>query len=378
MKKNVRLILCCAAVVMLAAGCGKKSDTTETTTAAETTEAEITDKGEVTKLGQYKGIEVTKEDTTVTDAELDQRIASILQANPEITEITDRPAQNGDTVNIDYVGMKDGVAFDGGTAEGYDLELGSDAFIDGFEDGLIGANVGEERSLNLTFPEDYGNADLAGQAVVFDVTVNKIEEKKNAILDDAFVQRVSDFSTVDEFKADTMAALQEEKEQSAAQQVEDDAFAAAMDNSEYSLNEAAVEQQYNNQVSYYENMFSSYGFTMESYAEMMGQTEDEFKATLHTAAENAIKQQLLIAAVAEKEGFTVDDADRESLAERYGTDVSWIYRALHRQLQRDDPCRDALGLCGLCSGAPVLCLSVPCDGKGGDPGTFIRLSDLPG
>ena len=324
MKKNVRLILCCAAVVMLAAGCGKKSDTTETTTAAETTEAEITDKGEVTKLGQYKGIEVTKEDTTVTDAELDQRIASILQANPEITEITDRSAQNGDTVNIDYVGMKDGVAFDGGTAEGYDLELGSDAFIDGFEDGLIGANVGEERSLNLTFPEDYGNADLAGQAVVFDVTVNKIEEKKNAILDDAFVQRVSDFSTVDEFKADTMAALQEEKEQSAAQQVEDDAFAAAVDNSEYSLNEAAVEQQYNNQLTYYENMFSSYGFTMESYAEMIGQTEDEFKETLHTAAENAIKQQLLINAVAEKEGLIVEDADRESLAENYGTDLKTL------------------------------------------------------
>ena len=324
MKKNVRLILCCAAVVMLAAGCGKKSDTTETTTAAETTEAEITDKGEVTKLGQYKGIEVTKEDTTVTDAELYQRIASILQANPEITEITDRPAQNGDTVNIDYVGMKDGVAFDGGTAEGYDLELGSDAFIDGFEDGLIGANVGEERSLNLTFPEDYGNADLAGQAVVFDVTVNKIEEKKNAILDDAFVQRVSDFSTVDEFKADTMAALQEEKEQSAAQQVEDDAFAAAVDNSEYSLNEAAVEQQYNNQLTYYENMFSSYGFTMESYAEMIGQTEDEFKETLHTAAENAIKQQLLIDAVAEKEGLIVEDADRESLAENYGTDLKTL------------------------------------------------------
>ena len=324
MKKNVRLILCCAAVVMLAAGCGKKSDTTETTTAAETTEAEITDKGEVTKLGQYKGIEVTKEDTTVTDAELDQRIASILQANPEITEITDRSAQNGDTVNIDYVGMKDGVAFDGGTAEGYDLELGSDAFIDGFEDGLIGANVGEERSLNLTFPEDYGNADLAGQAVVFDVTVNKIEEKKNAILDDAFVQRVSDFSTVDEFKADTMAALQEEKEQSAAQQVEDDAFAAAVDNSEYSLNEAAVEQQYNNQLTYYENMFSSYGFTMESYAEMIGQTEDEFKETLHTAAENAIKQQLLIDAVAEKEGLIVEDADRESLAENYGIDLKTL------------------------------------------------------
>ena len=325
MKKYVRLTLCCAAAVMLASGCGKKSDTVEeTTTAASETQAEITDKGEVTNLGQYKGVEVTKQDTTVTEADLDQRIASILKANPEVTEITDRPAQKGDTVNIDYVGMKDGEAFDGGTAEGYDLELGSGVFIDGFEDGLIGANTGEERSLNLTFPEDYANADLAGQAVVFDVTVNKIEEKKNAVLDDAFVQRVSDFSTVDEFKADTMETLQKEKEQSAAQQVEDAAFAAAMDNSEYSLNEAAVEQQYNNQVSYYENMFSSYGFTMESYAEMMGQTEDEFKATLHTAAENAIKQQLLIAAVAEKEGFTVDDADRESLAERYGTDVKTL------------------------------------------------------
>ena len=325
MKKYARLTLCCAAAVMLASGCGKKSDTAEeTTTAASETQAEITDKGEVTNLGQYKGVEVTKQDTTVTEADLDQRIASILKANPEVTEITDRPAQKGDTVNIDYVGMKDGEAFDGGTAEGYDLELGSGVFIDGFEDGLIGANTGEERSLNLTFPEDYANADLAGQAVVFDVTVNKIEEKKNAVLDDVFVQRVSDFSTVDEFKADTMETLQKEKEQSAAQQVEDDAFAAAMDNSEYSLNEAAVEQQYNNQVSYYENMFSSYGFTMESYAEMMGQTEDEFKATLHTAAENAIKQQLLIAAVAEKEGFTVDDADRESLAERYGTDVKTL------------------------------------------------------
>ncbi len=325
MRKHVRLTLCCAAAVLLAAGCGKKSDTTEeTTTTAAETEAEITDKGEITKLGQYKGIEVTKQDTTVTDAEVDQRIASILQANPEVIEITDRPAESGDTVNIDYVGMKDGVAFDGGTAEGYDLELGSGTFIDGFEDGLIGASTGDELSLNLTFPEDYGNEDLAGQAVVFDVTVNKIEQKKNAILDDAFVQRVSDFSTVDEFRANTLETMQSEKEESAAQQVENDAFEAAVNNSEYSLNEAAVEQQYNSQLTYYENTFASYGFTMESYAEMLGQTEDEFKETLHTAAETAIKQQLLIEAVAEKEGITIEDADRESLAEQYGTDVKTL------------------------------------------------------
>ena len=157
---------------------------------------------EVTKLGNYKGVEVKRESTEVTDEEVDQKIQSILDANPEYVEITDSPAQNGDTVDIDYVGMKDGVAFDGGTAQGYKLELGSGTFIDGFEDGLVGASVGQELSLNLTFPENYGNSDLAGQAVVFDVTVNAIEEKKDAVLDDNFVQRVSDFKTVDEFRAD--------------------------------------------------------------------------------------------------------------------------------------------------------------------------------
>ena len=324
MKKNVRLILCCAAAVLLAAGCGKKSDTTETTTTATEADAEIADKGEVTKLGDYKGMEVTKEDTTVTDEELEDRIQNILAANPEIIEITDRPAQNGDTVNIDYVGMKDGEAFDGGTAEGYDLELGSGAFIDGFEDGLIGATTGEERSLNLTFPENYGNADLAGQAVVFDVTVNKIEEKKTAVLDDAFVQRVSDFSTVDEFRADTLATLQNEKEQNAEQQIQNDAFEAAMNNCEFSVNEAAVDQLYENQLSYYENMFSYYGFTMESYAQMSGMTEDEFKAQLRDDCENGIKQQLMIDAIAEKEGLTVDDTDRENIAEQYGTDLQTL------------------------------------------------------
>ena len=119
MRKHVKLTLCCAAAVLLAAGCGKKSDTTETTTAASEPQAEITDKGEVTKLGEYKGVEVTKADTAVTDEEVEARIQNILAANPEIIEITDRPAQEGDTVNIDYVGMKDGEAFDGGTAEGY-------------------------------------------------------------------------------------------------------------------------------------------------------------------------------------------------------------------------------------------------------------------
>lgn len=329
MRKHVKLVLCGLAVAVLAAGCSKKDDTAKETTVATESDSsasteEIKDKGEVKKLGQYKGVEVTRESTEVTDEEVDQRIQSILDANPEYVEITDRPAQNGDTVDIDYVGMKDGVAFDGGTAQGYKLELGSGTFIDGFEDGLVGASVGQELSLNLTFPEDYGNTDLAGQAVVFDVTVNGIEEKKDAVLDDNFVQRVSDLKTVDEFRADTLADLKDQKEQEADQQVEEDAFMAALNDSEFDLNEAAVDQQYNNQLNYYESMMQAYGMTLENYASLYGMTEDDFKTELRNAAENAIKQQLMAEAIAEKEGLEVEDADREALANQYGMDVETL------------------------------------------------------
>lgn len=331
MRKSMKLTLCGLAAVMLVAGCGKKdAEVAETTAveteagAAETTEAEITDKGVITKLGDYKGVEVTKMSTEVTDEELEAKIQSILDANPEITEITGRAAQNGDIVNIDYVGMKDGVAFDGGTAEGYDLELGSGSFIDGFEDGLVGAKTGDERSLNLTFPENYGNADLAGQAVVFDVTVNAIKEKKDAVLDDAFVQRMSDFTTVDEFRADTLADLEEQKETQAQQQIENDALLAAVNNSEYELNQAAVDQQYEQQMSYYNSMIQMYGMTLTDYVSIFGMTEEQFQEELKTSAEMAIKQQLLVEVIAEKEGIQVDDAAREKMAEQYGTDVKTL------------------------------------------------------
>ena len=220
--------------------------------------------------------------------------------------------------------MKDGEAFDGGTAEDYDLELGSGTFIEGFEEGLVGAKTGDELSLNLTFPEDYGNAELAGQAVVFDVTVNSIKEKKEAVLDDSFVQRMSDFTTVDEFRADTLADMEEQKELQAQQQIENDAFLAAVNNSEYNLNQEAVDQQFDQQMSYYNSMIQMYGMTMADYVGIFGMTEDQFKEELKTSAEMAIKQQLLVEAIAEKEGIQVEDADREKIAEQYGTDLKTL------------------------------------------------------
>ena len=224
-------------------------------------------------------------------------------------------------VNIDYVGMKDGEAFDGGTAEGYDLELGSKTFIDGFEDGLVGVKTGEERSLNLTFPEAYHDEELAGQEVVFDVTVNRIEEKREAVLDDNFVQRMSDFSTVDEFKADTLAEMEAERESQADQQIEADALQKALDNSEFDVNQEAVEDQFQKQMDYYNSMVQMYGMNLADYVAMFGMTEDQFQEELKSAAETAIRQQLLIDAIAEAENLQVEDADRELVAKEYGTDV---------------------------------------------------------
>lgn len=333
MKKYVKFVLCGMAAAALVTGCSSKKPQESQSTAAETvteassepesgTEAEKeVDKGTVTKLGQYKGVEVKRLPVEVSDEELDARIQSILDANPEYIEITDRAAKLGDVVNIDYVGMKDGEAFDGGTAEGYDLELGSQTFIDGFEDGLVGVKTGEERSLNLTFPEAYHSEELAGQEVVFDVTVNRIEEKREAVLDDNFVQRMSDFSTVDEFKADTLAEMEAERESQADQQIEADALQKALDNSEFDVNQEAVEDQFQKQMEYYNSMVQLYGMNLADYVAMFGMTEEQFQEELKSAAETAIRQQLLIDAIAEAENLQVEDADRELVAKEYGTDV---------------------------------------------------------
>lgn len=325
MRKYLKLTLCGLAAFMLITGCSKKEaqDTaaaeTESKSTESTGETEL-DLGKLTKLGQYKGVEVERLSTEVTDEELETRIESVLAANPEYIEV-DRAAQDGDTVDIDFVGMKDGEAFEGGTSEGYQLVLGSGSFIDGFEDGLVGARKGDELSLNLTFPEDYFSDDLAGQDVVFDVTVNSVEEQKDAVMDDAFVQRVSEFTTVDEFKADLLSTMQEEKEEQADSQLEMDAILAALESCEFEMNQDTIEDQYQYQLDYYNSIVQMYGMTLADYVSSFGMTEEEFKNTVRENTELAMKQQLLVGAVAEAESFTVEDADREKVAEQYGMEL---------------------------------------------------------
>ena len=197
--KKLLLMTGLTAMAISFAACGKKdaakssdgSAAAESTTAADANlPKEPKNFGKVT-LGKYEGVEIKTHDVSVSDEEVDSYIQNVLENSQNLTEV-DRPAASGDTVNIDYEGKKDGVAFDGGTAKGQNLELGSHSFIDGFEDGLIGAAKGEKRTLNLTFPADYGNKDLAGQAVTFDVTVNSVQEKSKPELNDEAYKALED------------------------------------------------------------------------------------------------------------------------------------------------------------------------------------------
>lgn len=321
MKKFAKLCLCTAAAAVLATGCGSgDGGEKETESAAQSGQEAQISQGTVT-LGNYMGLEITDPDSEVTDEDVENQIEYVLQNNPIQIPVTDRPAQEGDIVNIDYVGLKDGEAFDGGSAEGYDLTLGSGTFIDGFEDGLIGAEVGEERDLNLTFPENYGNADLAGQDVVFEVTVNSITEEQDAVLDDDFVQRVSDTSkTVEEYRQEVRESLEKIAQQSAQVQRQNEAIDLAVENSTFEGLDEQVDGEFNDQLDQMEAVLVQNGMTLENYAAMYGMDEEGFKDYMRSSIEDSIKINLVCQAIAEKEDLQVEDADRLEVAALYDLD----------------------------------------------------------
>jgi len=328
MRKFLKVGLCgAAALMMFATGCsGQKSakdasqaeSTAEGETPAET--EEYVAEGSIT-LGEYKGIPVTVTEPTVTDEEVDAQIQQLLNASAEYLEV-DREAQLGDQVNIDYKGMKDGVAFDGGTAEGYDLVLGSNSFIDGFESGLVGAKKGEEVTLNLTFPDPYqNNPDLAGQAVVFEVKVNNVKEKTVPELTDDFVAKVSpEDGTVEKLRENMKAFILEQKQYQIDNQRNTDILNAVIDKSEIVCATDDVDKNYETQVQYYTNQASMYGLDLATYASLMGMDEEGLKSELRNVARDMTKQEMLLKEIASRENITVTDEDREALAERYGYD----------------------------------------------------------
>ena len=320
---------------MSACGAEKKDSTgsteaktgTEASTEAKTetkTEAKKpSDLGSV-KLGNYIGVEIPNIDTTVSDQEVESQINTELQQDPDKENITNRAVQDGDTVNIDYTGTKDGVAFDGGSAKGYDLVIGSKNFIDGFESGLVGHNIGENVQLNLTFPADYNNKDLAGAAVVFDVKINSISVSKPATLTDEWVSRHTNNAqkTVDEYKAEVRKKLEDQKKKSAQQQDEYNALTAVIKDSTYKLNDKAIDYEYDISMEPINSMISQYGMTMAQYAQAYGTDEEGLKKQIREQAENVVKQEVTLNTIYKKEKMSLKDEDYQKVIEASGLTIS--------------------------------------------------------
>ena len=330
----------------LMTGCGNAdTDTAETTqesmAESETgTEAGTEDYGpeaylsginvaDYVTLGEYKGIEVSVDAPVVTDEYMDSYIDYVLQSNMVTTEITDRPVEEGDIVNIDYEGKIDGVAFDGGTAQGYDLTIGSGTFIDGFEDGLIGAETGETVDVNVTFPENYQGEEVAGKDAVFTVTVNSISVETLPELTDEFVQGLDvGVNTVEEYRQYAYDLLMEEEQATHDSNAEIAVLEAVMAGSQIQDPPEDMTNRYYNRIidnmTYYASL---YGYDLETFLSMQGTSEDAIRESAVQAGQEIIVMQ----AIADAEGLSVTDeeldAEIETNAGSLGYDDVEEYRA---------------------------------------------------
>lgn len=281
-------------------------------------------------LGEYKGIAVEAIDETVSDKEVEQYLEDIRDKHAEIKTITDRRStlKAGDTANINFVGKRDGVAFPGGAGEEFDLVIGSGQFIPGFEEQMIGMKIGDEKALDITFPENYHAAELAGVPVVFEVTLNSIKRKTLAALDDEFVKDVSNFETLDEYKADIKAMLATEKEREIRSRYKAAVSSKVVEESDVIAPESLVKSEEENFLNDIRYQLSQQGFSLEQYAELTGADMETIRQECHLKAEGFIKQRLVLEAIAEQEKLEVSDeeleAEFEKLADMYHQPVDQI------------------------------------------------------
>ncbi len=288
--------------------------------------AEVAVKPEV-KLGEYKGVTVTKANTKVTAAEVKEALEAERNKNARTVSVT-RAAKLGDTVMIDYEGSVDGVPFDGGKAENSPLELGSHSFIDTFEDQLVGHKAGEEVDVNVTFPEQYHAADLAGKPALFKVKINDVTTKELPKLDDEFASEVSEFETLAEYKEDVKKQLEAKKAEEAKREQEDEAIAAIVEASEMEIPDAMIQTQCEDMVNEFAQRIAQSGLTMEQYMQFSGQTVQGLMDQVRPEAETRIKTSLVLEAVVKAENIEVSDeevnAELEKMAGMYGMDVAQL------------------------------------------------------
>ena len=293
----------------------------------------------VTLPEDVSALPLSKADIEPTEAEIQTQIDTLLNQYATTQNITDRAAQSGDTVNIDYSGAVDGVAFTGGTATGYDLTLGSHTFIDGFEDQIIGLKAGDEKDLDITFPEDYV-ADLAGKAVVFKVKVKEVKESQLPTVDDEFAKDVSEFETLADFKKDLGEKLTQRRTAEAQNDFEQAILEQLVDNLEADIPNGMVETQLDKIMDEYAMRMSSQGMSMDDYLKMMGMTPEMMRASSKPAALNQVKTELALEAVAAAENLEITDEECEAevnkLAEQYKLTAEQVKAAVSLDALKHD------------------------------------------
>lgn len=284
------------------------------------------------KLGKYKGVKVEKADTEVTDEEVDAQINKERENNARNIEVTDRAVKDGDMTVLDFEGFVDGTAFEGGKGENYPLTIGSGAFIPGFEEQLIGAEIGKEVEVNVTFPEDYQAEELKGKAAVFKCTIKEIKEKELPELDDEFASEVSEFDTLEEYKADVKAKLTEEKVKEAKNAKEAAVIEAIVNDSEMEIPEAMLTTQQRQMVDEFAQRIQMQGLSLDQYFQFTGTSYDKMIEQVKPQAEKRIKSRLVLEEIVKAENIEASEEDFEEeikvMAEAYQMEADKVKEML--------------------------------------------------
>lgn len=284
------------------------------------------------ELGDYKGIEISKVDNTVSEEDVEARLNEMVNRNARLTSVEDKALENGDTAVIDFEGFKNGVAFEGGKGENYNLVIGSNTFIPGFEDQLVGKKAGEEVEVNVTFPEAYHAENLAGKPVVFNVKVNDVKVKEVPALDDEFAKDTTEFETLAELRADVKAKLEEQAKNAADAEMRNALVEKVSANTEVEVPEAMVQHQIDNMLMELNYQLQYQGLNLEQLLQMTGRGLDELREERRADAERLVKSSLVLEAIAEKENVEANDADvddeLEKMAAMYNMEVEKIKSSL--------------------------------------------------
>ena len=294
------------------------------------------------KLGQYKGLEAPKAEVKVAAADVNARLKEMADRNSRLVSV-ERAVKKGDTADIDFEGFDNGVAFDGGKGENFDLEIGSGSFVPGFEEQLIGMKAGEEKDIDITFPENY-TPELAGKPVVFHVKVNEVKVKEVPALDDEFAKDVSEFDTLKELKADIKKKLTAERTESAQRAFEDVLMAKVAEGVEADVPHEMVELQAEQMTEGFKQQLASQGIPFDQYLKMTNTTEADFKSQAYGPAEQQVKMDLAVSAIVKAENLEATDdeveAEMKKVADRYGMDLDTVKKYLRPEEVKEQVIRE--------------------------------------